>query len=242
MKTIKIVAPSFDNFKAVYGEDIVNDRFGSKSTDGFMQLLSHAIVLVGGNALRYKHAELTEEGLTADINVSRLPRYENVVSHLNQYDFEQEMIIQIGKGNKRYGADGPIASPETLRQPLSLWCESWLTVYLWTIMRVAYTIWKTPSHLKPTGIMDNEELMSTVEAQLADTKIDEVDYARIASEYVNHREIARIIEKAVAVKGDEQEVTAAKNTATEEVLVLIGELLETIKTDDEYFKDDDYYM
>ena len=90
--------------------------------------------------------------------------------------------------------------------------------------------------------MDNEELMSTVEAQLADTKIDEVDYARIASEYVNHREIARIIEKAVAVKGDEQEVTAAKNTATEEVLVLIGELLETIKTDDEYFKDDDYYM
>ena len=244
MKTIDIIAPNYAVFKSIYGEEVVNDKFSSESTDGFMQLLSNSITLLGGNALRYNCVELTAEGLTAEINVSRLPDYKRTACVLDRYGFEEEMIRQTIKGNKRYGSDCPIATPESLRQPLLLWCEKWLTIYLWTLMREAYTLSGTQNPLEaPTELISHEELMKTIETQLAQKpQVEKVDYQDIATSVIDGRQVRRIVEKAMAAAGDSDKNEAIADTATTEILVIIGELLECIKTDDEFFKDDDYYM
>lgn len=256
MRTIKIVAPSYDQLKACHTDEEI-ERNCDCMAENYLDLLSSAIVLAGSaNALRYTHVNLTTEGLEAEINVSRLPEFNRQAMLLEAYDFEQEMIAQTIKGNKQYGDDCPIATHESLRQPLAVWANTWITIYLWLMMRVAYTIWASKSHERQTTLIDNEKMMQMALSNLANKQPRELpNFSEIATEVVDYRVIdlisERVITETIAAMNEDQNNTtgigsdkkeAIKSVATQEFLTIIGELLEQVKSNDEYFKDDDYYM
>jgi DNA-binding phage protein len=250
MLTVKIPSPPIAKLQAYIDSNNLDADLVIKE---YLAVVSNHIEHASGNALLYTDAMLKKDGLYATINVGRLPKYESMASLFDSLGFQQAMIEQINTGNRHYGDDCPIASPESLNKSLFDYPEKWLTIYLWTIVRAEYS-----------GRFDNQTNAMISNAKLIDNLLEELgknadvfgdfDPNDFASQCIDANRIQKILtdanNNAVELHCAGQSMTLFEvrdhrqkllDKSTSELMTLIGNILLEVKTNDDFFKADNYY-
>ena len=219
----------------------------------YMAMLSNSIEHASGNALLYTNAQLKDDGIHASINVGRLPSYESMATAFSDIGFEQAMLTHIHKGNSAYGDECPIADARSLNRSLFDYPHKWLTVYLWTIVRAEYS---GRFNNRDNGMISNSQLTSDLLAELGTNPdvIADFDPIDFATGFIDANEIQKMLSlannDAVELHCAAQSMTLLEVRAhrlemekvnTDKLLAFIGDLLLKVKTDDEFFKADNYH-
>lgn len=249
MLTIKIPSPAIakiiDHANSAH-------RDLAEVVDDYMVIVSNAISTATGQQLYFKDAHASDDGIQATINVRRLPNYQATANFFKGLNFEGMVITNINKANHHYGQYCPRANPQALQQPITLWPAKWITIYLWALICSAST--------------HNQALRSDAEVMqlLMDQLINNTDIAKqhftpddaieLASTVVNGGDISTLIKNIINEATDlncrvqtldYNQVVTERNkinkTASDKIMLLIGDLLSTIKHDDDFFKNDTYY-
>lgn len=246
MIEIKVIAPSLDKLKAAsnMNESAVNDCV---IANNYLRLMANSLEEAGCKSLYFTQANMTQDGITAKVNVTQLPNYNGVAKWLASMNFEQEMLAHIKEFNQKYGDDCPIATVEEMNTPITGWSAHWVAIYLWTIMRASHTY---DANKYTADMMKHEDLMALlVVKQTEQLPKEHVDFSAVAAQYLDSRRIDAIFRKAVAeslaVVEDSSKTPSELATekrliirkATKHVLTMAGSLLENIKTNDDFFCD-----
>ena len=247
MIEIRVIAPSLDKLKTASNtnESAVNDCV---IANNYLRSMADSLEEAGCKSLYFTQANMTQDGITAKVNTTQLPKYNNVASWLSSMNFEQEMLAHIQECNQKYGDDCPIATSKEINTPIIGWSAHWIAIYLWTIMRGCYTY---GINKYATDMMTHEDLMALlVTEQTEQPPNKRGDLSKVAAQYLDSRHIDAIFRKAVAeslaaVKDSSKtpsELATEKRQiirrATKHVLTMAGSLLENIKANDDFFNDE----
>lgn len=251
MLTVKIPSPPIAKLQAYIDSNSLDTDLVIKE---YLAIISNHIEHAGGNALLYTDAMFKEDGLYATVNVGRLPKYESMALLFDNLGFQQVMLDQINTGNRHYGDDCPIASPESLNKSLFDYPEKWLTIYLWTIVRAEYS---GRFDNRTDGMISNAKLIDNLLEELGKNAdvFGDFDPNEFASQCIDANHIQKILAAAnnsavelhcaaqsmdlLQVREHRQELL---DKSTSEIMALIGNLLLEIKTNDDFFKADNYYI
>lgn len=247
MIEIKVIAPSVDKLKAAssMSESAVNDCV---IANNYLRLMADSLEEGGYKSLYFTQANMTQDGITAKVNTTQLPKYNSVTSWLGSMNFEQEMLAHIQEYNQKYGDDCPIATNKEINAPIMEWSAHWIAIYLWTIMRGCYTY---GINKYATDMMTHEDLMALLVTEQTEKSPNERgDLSKVAAQYLDSRHIDAIFREAVAeslVAAEDSSKTPSElatekrqivSRATKHVLTMAGYLLENIKANDDFFNDD----
>lgn len=250
MLTLKIPSPPIIKLNTYIDSNGLDAALVVKE---YLAIVSNHIEHASGNALCYVDPKLQEDGLYASVNVGRLPSYQVMASLFNNLGFQQAMLAQISTGNRHYGENCPIASPESLNKSLFDYPEKWLTIYLWTIVRAEYS---ARFDNQTNTMISNKQLMDNLLAELGTNPdvLTEFNPNEFAARHID----ANSIQKILAVAGNNavelhcaaqsmdllqvrEHRQSLLNKSVGELMTLIGNLLLDAKTNDDFFKADNYY-
>lgn len=217
-------------------------------------LMVIADIIEGFNHTRMYYIShfIVDGKVSVDINTSRFPTYKNVLNMTRDYDF---------KGIMRQAASDmglKQALEVGLYEDYSEWHNDWFTAYLKAIVicRVSTML----NGFEEYKVCTEQELVdylraaykNKLEEGITESQRDSAEAKELISEVFNIRTIDKILEdmtrRLLALSTDnssqDQKLELAntiKNETLENIVNDFGDTLLTIKTDDEFFKPDDYY-
>lgn len=131
MINIKIPSPSITMITALIEK---NNLDKADIIDEYMAIVSNTLNHIGGATLRYENEKLTNHAITADIDLSTLPSYLDMIEYYADIGIENELIQRISTANSKFGSSCPRADVTALRKPIQSWSPRWVTVYIWVLM------------------------------------------------------------------------------------------------------------
>lgn len=248
MLEVKIPSPSVATLKEYIAEKGLTTEI---IVDRYMTLLANSVYNISGSYLRYGHEGLSQDGMMATVNLTRLQSYSSTAEQFSHVGFEQAMMTRIAQAHKHYGSECPIADAKSLQSHLCHWHPRWVTIYLWLILSVDRLAKDAKGH---ACLMEDKNLMAALMAELdcfsgatrsqvmdreafelAGAAIDNKFVKAIVIKTMNQMEDLACRSQVLSFEDRIREKTEIQDEAYTKFMRVLGGIMHLAKTDDDYF-------
>lgn len=249
MLEVRLPTPAVMDVKAILKEHGLSE---SLFLQNYTATTSHIISSISHEGFVCRNMHMEDSGVYTTIDIRRLPTFNAVMNYCNEdTDVAEELLSRIASGYEAGMKYCPVAKLSDLYESTTTWPKGWVVIYMDFILCLGSSSLPKIKTLQELRAEFPKEVERYARSKAVKVEIFDDNAARdLAASGVPFERVYKIVDHARGLTQDlhrqnpdmssEEYHQKSKDIcvgAFDEIMLMIGYLMNTIKSDPNYFKD-----